>query len=943
MRLQKKYCLFNLSVILFIAVISTVSLAQGTIRGVILDSTNLEPLIGANIIVEGTSLGAATDLDGKFKITGIPTDSKSIKISYLGYHSKTLQLDLTKKEEYLSINLLPDIVSLDEVTVTSQFKGQADAINQQKISSSVINVVSKDRIEELPDNNAAETIGRLPGVSVQRDGGEGTKVIMRGLSPKYTNITIDGQKIPSTDAADRSVDLSMISSDMLAGITVYKTNTPDMDADAIGGTVNFDLKKAEPNWQSSIIVLGAYNNLNQSYENFRGSATLSNRFNENLLGVFAEANYQQAQRGSDEFSGSYSLEGDGIKTTNVTLQDRIEERERYGANLIFDYQLYEGMIQFNSLYSRTDREEISRRKRYRVESSIVEYTLRDREINTDLFNNSLFGNHNLNFMDLDWQASYSITNQNTPFSHDSRFEETGAFVLNVQDKGPQGVVDDAKNNVSETFFRYDYLTEQKIDDRDFAGQVDFTIPSTLSSLFSTSFKLGGKYKDKNRDVDNTGYKTDSNAPKWLAQEFPNRFELTPTQGNMGMSNFLDESFNIENFLDGQYEFDPTLSAEKLQSFLDEFRYYRSSDDGARFYRDDELSEMDDYYAGESILAGYAMADINIGQSLLIIPGFRYELTNNWYKTRFGEVTVSDEGDILTSAAVDTVGELSYDDFLPMILLRYNIFEWADIRLSYTNTITRPDYINLVPREKIDADARELYRGDPYIGHITSRNYDASLSLYDGTLGFFNISGFYKVVNNIDYIRRSRILFGTVVYDLYQPENIENDTEVYGFETEIQTNFRFLPSPFNGIILNLNFSRIYSETFIPFIKVGPRNPRPPFNYTIIDTVRKISMPGQSDMLANFTIGYEKGNFSCRIAYVFQSNALAVIGETEEVDGYTSDYSRWDLAFKYKIGWNISLLLNANNLSNSPDKSYTSVEALPTEVKYFGWILDFGVKV
>lgn len=922
---------------------SKILLGQQSIKGEILDSISLEPLIGANVVVLGTSLGAATDLEGRFKIVGIPSDKDIIKISYLGYHSKVIQLEKGLNKDNFIIKLTPDFVSLDEVTVTAQFKGQSDAINQQKISSTIVNVVSKDRIEELPDNNAAETIGRLPGVSVQRDGGEGSKVIMRGLSPKYNLITIDGQKIPSTDAVDRSVDLSMISSDMLAGITISKTNTPDMDADAIGGTVNFDLKKAEPNWETNIKVQGGYNNLNQSYENFRGSATISNRFLENLLGVFAEANFQRAQRGSDELSGSYKIEGSGLKTTNVNLIDRLEERDRYGANVILDYQLDDGELKFSSLYSRTDREELLRRKRFRIESSLVEYTLRDREINIDLFTNSLTGKHNFDLFDIRWQANYSLTNQNTPFSHDSRFEETGAFTINDQNNGPHGVVNDAKNNVSDTYFRYDYLNEQKINDRDFSGQVDLTFPVNISTFLFTKFKVGTKYKDKSRDVKNIGYKTESNATKWITDDpiYAGRFQETTTSNNMGLSNFLDDQYKIEDFLNNQYAFDQVLSQESLNSFLNEFRYYRNTSTNRRLYGDDELSAMDDYDAGESVLAGYGLLDINIDQSVLIVGGFRYEKTINSYKKKFGEVTVSDEGDLLTSTAVDTVGELSYDDFLPMVHLRFNITDWADIKAGYTNTITRPDYQNLVPREKIDTDSREIFRGQPYIGHITSENIDVAVSMYEGSLGYFSLSGFYKVVDNIDYIRKSRIRFGTVVYDLYQPENISNHTKVNGFEAEIQTNLRFLPSPFDGITINLNFSKIFSETFIPY-SINTRNPNPPFNVTTIDTVRKINMPGQSDKIANVTIGYEKGDFSCRLAFLYQSKALAIIGDTPEVDGYTADYQRWDMAFKYKLPYNISLLLNVNNLSNTPDKSFTLIESLPTEEKYFGWNLDFGIK-
>jgi len=99
-------------------------------------------------------------------------------------------------------------------------------------------------MQELPDANAAEAIGRLPGISLQRDAGEANKVVVRGLSPKYVNVTLEGLKMPSTDMNDRSVDLSMIQTESLGGVEVNKSLRPDMDADAIGGTVNLRLAKA---------------------------------------------------------------------------------------------------------------------------------------------------------------------------------------------------------------------------------------------------------------------------------------------------------------------------------------------------------------------------------------------------------------------------------------------------------------------------------------------------------------------------------------------------------------------------------------------------------------------------------------------------------------------------------------------------------------------------
>ena len=126
-----------------------------------------------------------------------------------------------------------------------------DAINKQLNAKSIVNIVSSDRIQELPDANAAETVARVPGVTIKREGGEGNKVIIRGLSPKYNSITVEGTKLAATDTDDRSTDLSMISQYMLDGIEVTKAGTPDLDADVLGGTVDFKLKRAT---QESMVI-----------------------------------------------------------------------------------------------------------------------------------------------------------------------------------------------------------------------------------------------------------------------------------------------------------------------------------------------------------------------------------------------------------------------------------------------------------------------------------------------------------------------------------------------------------------------------------------------------------------------------------------------------------------------------------------------------------------
>ena len=181
----------------FLIILSVQIYGQGTLRGTVTDSLSGDGLIGANVFLEGTALGSATDIEGDYVVTRIPPKEYTVRISYIGYKTKEIDLNIAGGvTTELNIQLIPDVIEGEEVVISAQASGQVAAINQQRTSNTIINVVSEEKIKELPDANAAEAIGRLPGVSVLRSGGEANKVILRGLEDKFTNITIDGIKIP---------------------------------------------------------------------------------------------------------------------------------------------------------------------------------------------------------------------------------------------------------------------------------------------------------------------------------------------------------------------------------------------------------------------------------------------------------------------------------------------------------------------------------------------------------------------------------------------------------------------------------------------------------------------------------------------------------------------------------------------------------------------------
>ena len=933
----------NTFVILVLLLIGGNSLIMaGNIKGVVSDSLSGETLFGANVMLVGTSLGSASGPEGEYNITNIPSGDYILRFSYIGYKMQEMNISITENITLeINIELSPEIYEGEEVVITALALGQAAAINQQLGSNTIVNVVSKDKLEQLPDANAAESIGRLPGVAIQRDAGEGTKVVVRGLSPKYNSITVNGERIPATDAEDRSVDLSMISSDMLEGIEVFKALTPDKDGDAVGGTVNFVVKKASSGFRGNVRAEGGYNDHENDYGNYRGSFSVSNRFFNDKLGVLATGNLQRANRSSDILDAAYGVvpatneNPASITVENLNLGDRKETRDRYGASLTLDYELPKGSIMLSSLYGRTEREEQRMRKRYRVADAYVEYWLRSREINTDLYTNTLSGDYDFSFMKVNWRTSYSSTQRDMPKSHDSQFREQGAFTNNlVDDKGPKLIPLGAKNNLDETLFYQDFFDTEKINDNDFTAQADFSIPLRLGDDINASLKLGGKYRDKNRDREISQQFTKAFEIDKIGAENPDLFDLN-RENKIRINNFIEPNYDIGEFLNGNYEFSLWLDQSKLDNFMDDYRN--------RYIRNIAI-DLENYKAGESIVAGYIMSEINFGDLIMFLPGFRYEKTTNDYSTTLGDAIQNDDGTAILVNTRDSSDVRSYEEFLPMAHLQIKPFDWFDVRFAVTKTLARPDYFNLVPWERITASESLIERGNSKLKHTTAWNYDVFLSFHNN-IGLFTVGAFYKKLKNIDYIRTSRITVlvnnRLVGYNLIQPENVTKDTEVYGIEIDLQANLRFLPYPFDGIIFSANLTHLKSKTYFPLMKVEHQTV-PPFSTIYTTTFREATLPGQANNVANISLGYEKGDFTGRLSMIYQDKSLETIGNLKENDGYTDAYTRWDFSGSYNVFKNLSVILNVNNITNKKEGAYLGSELFPTVEEYFGMTADLGVK-
>ncbi len=923
--------------------------APGAVSGRVVDAESDLALPGASVRIAGTALGAATDLEGRYRLGGVPEGEQTLVVSFIGYRPEQVTITVPSGSSVVQdVALSVDVIEGREVVILAQAEGQVAAINQQLASNTIVNIVSATRIQELPDVNAAESVGRLPGVSILRDAGEGQKVAIRGLSPKFNNVLVNGQRIPGTDFNDRSTDLSMISSDMLAGIEVTKALTPDRDADMIGGTVNFRLMDAPEGFRSDVRVQSGYNNQQSSFESYKGAISLSDRFFGGRLGAIAKVNLERTDRGSDVFNAAYARQARQVEEgadipidiNSLTLTDRFEIRNRRGASLVADYRLPQGRLQLSSFVSRLDRDESRWAKGYSIDQRNVSYAVRDRDVTVDVLSNALEFEQQVGPLHFDGSVSHSVSRQDHPYDNGFIFSEVAAFTEGLaRTEGPTVIPKAAKNRLEETFLQDGDFRNVDMLEREFGGRANVELPLRLGSNMTGYAKVGGKYRGKSRSNDETAWFlpfTFGDGNRFLREAFSEmEFDVT-TQGRLAVTSFLDEGREAKNFLDGQYDINAMLDRDLLAEVYDRIasRYFRT-----------RFTDLADFDMTEEITAGYGMAEINLGRRLMVLPGIRYEFTHTEHNAKKG---VSDNERTEVGFMSDTSSTQSFGQWFPMVHLRLRVTDWLDMRLARTRSLSRPDFPQYSPRERIQESPRRVDRGNPELRPASALNYDALISLYPNRVGLFTIGAFYKEIDNVIYLKEKTVLdpeaenlpAWTRGFRLTEPVNNEFATTVKGIEAEWQTHFTYLPGLLSGLVLNVNYARIISETRYPRT-VLKRDAVPPFRQTSIDTFRVGRMIDQPEHIANVSIGYDLRGFSGRVSMLYQQSSLTRIGEFSEEDGLTDTYVRWDAMLQQRFGRSLSVYVNLSNLTDRPDLSFLGV-GFPTAQEYYGWTADLGLR-
>lgn len=952
--------------------------AQGTLKGKITDNASGDPLIAATVTVSGTTIGTVTNYNGEY-VLPLREGTYTVLISYIGYADREETVTIADNAATeLNASLGAVAFQGEEVVVTMQARGQLGAVNQQLRSNQVVNVVAAERIRELPDENAAQAISRLPGITL-----DGSKVVIRGIESKMNKVMINGVEMPSTEGENRATDLGMISANMLSGIEVYKTLTPDMDADAVGGVVNLRFREASSGFHYSVMAQSTYN----SQEKYIGAnkiwGDVSNRFLDDRLGVILNMNYESTRGGDDWYTTGYMLyvpsenyEERKYTLSNIDVYDQITTNQKIGASLVLDYDLPGGQIVYSGMFSHSTPESTTHRDAMNATGNYWQLYL-DRSKNTQLLlNNSLRYEQQIGIVGLDASISQVSIDRTPEFDYNFRvasstmdaFDNSMLIHSEMENWEPWQIYDALNHGAMENGRGHTArITPSTYGENQVLADLNLKVPLRISDNINVEFKAGGKYKRKDRHYDasyleyynnNVAAVNQSIAP-WLISI---GHDPEAIGSNLYFSDFRDYNYQTnKGYMNGNENFHMNYVMDV--EIMDEM-WLNQVNMGEGTLMNAKASDVqDDYWGFETLTAGYLMGEINLGKRLVIIPGVRYERAHNEYtalKVEQGSMTSFFVRDTLTKPA-------THENWLPHLHVRFRATDWWDVRFSYNKTLTRPDYNHAIPSVYIQPGELECSLGNPYIRPAESANLDANFTFYARKLGLITIGGFKKTISDIFYSQPTILknlpdttLFEELPLDTYpgllggQTDFFVNspyDADLYGLEAEWQSNFSWLPGALGGLVLNVNYTRVWSETRYMQFRTE-RVPIPVFPYAELvqkDTFYVNRLLHQPTDIANVSLGYDYKGFSARLSFRFQGQVVRSIANSPERNGYSNDVYKYDFVVKQKIPMkfaDLEVFFNAINFTNVPQRRYVAYPNLGeanTYTRYSGAQFQLGVRL
>ncbi|MBX2990503.1 MAG: carboxypeptidase-like regulatory domain-containing protein [Bacteroidetes bacterium] len=771
--------------VLLLATTGILHAQTGVLAGKIFDQQTGEELVGANVLIVGTTTGATTDIDGKYSVRNIPVGTYSVRISFVGYGSKTVTDVAIKAGQTatLNVSLTSSTVEADEIVITAERVRATESalLSERKKAAAIGDGISAEQIKRAPDATSGDALKRVTGISVV----DNKFVYVRGITDRYNGTTVDGASVTSTEVGKKGFSFDLIPSNLIENTTVVKSATPDLPGDFTGGLVQVNTLDIPTDRLIKAGVSSSYNTVSTSKEflvsqggrrDWLGydDGSRSMPAQDGSLTEFAKSlpnNWAPSQRKAP-YNGSFSLTfGDQLVLGNEeTSESRLGlitslsysnsfQRTNFKVNELtsggfplrrFDgakdeYSVLWGAI-VNATYKISNLHKISLKNSYNRsgEDQVSQYQGEDGNTGSEVRSTAIR-----------WTQRSAYTGQ---IVGDHNFPELGGLMLQWRGTASSSLREDPDRKLVPYVRQIGSAPEdpfyvatsdrswEKANDRSKGLGLDFSLP-----VGSLKTKGGLYYEGRTTDYKIRAYRITGVAGT------PFQLYSLP----------IDSVFRPENLGAGG------------------FAFFENPSNAASFYDGDQ-----------ELIAGYAMMDAPFtiaGQDFRFVGGARLENSLQTLRSTRS----------LTDPTPETT-QLKKIDALPSMNLTYIINPITNFRIAYSQSLNRPEFRELAPVAYYDFDRLETVFGNPTLQRALIKNYDARFELFPAPGEVVAVSYFHKDLSSP--IEEMIDVSSTPIRTYINSNRAKNR----GWEIEFRKSLDFLGGYFSNFMLYGNYTRITSE-------------------------------------------------------------------------------------------------------------------------------------
>ena len=913
------------------------------IEGFVTDKASGSYLEGAVVKIPKLDKQTSTNRRGYFEIDGVDPGLYAVEVTYVGAQTKVVEAEVGSDEaSFLEVGMDLNVYELTDFTVSSYQSATTRALNMQRSSENLKNIVASDQFGQFADTNAAEALNRLPGVSVERDQGEGRFVVIRGINPNLNSIAIDGVALAAPSADERSALLDTIPIEVLDTLEVTKAVLPNQPGDSIGGHINLRTPSAfdYEGTSGSLSASGLYSDLVDEWGHkingsFGTTFGTEDQFGLHLTFVNSERTFGSDNVESDEWVpvGNGFVPDDTIEYREYDLT-----RERTGVSANFEFQQSRNSLFFlRGSWNEYKDTEVRDLAAVSFEGAFANVTpssfghvsesdeeepgewvypgiapaieVKEREENMRIFAASFGGEHRFDQWEFDYTLSLSRAEEETPFDYEAVYIIEGAetaaedpafvglgggpIVVGTNGYHPRlrapgsiaGYTGPDYGDASQ--YTLDELTlgEQMVEETDLGAQANIKREFDFERL--RYVKFGGLVRDKNKTSEFDEVEVDDDFGIETAASYP----------GTSQRNFLNRPM-------------PSLST-------DIFDYA----EGNLPFAENEFDFIEDYESDEQVLAAYLMASFEVSD-WGIIAGARIEHTD--FETEGWNYVDDKDGDNEFATKVNF--NKDYTNVLPGIHLKREVGDNGVFRASWNHTIARPTFEQSRPGIEIEQEGGDvaITQGNPDLDPYEAMNLDASFQYYSEAYGVFGVSVFYKEIENFIYEQT----FDSASNEETTTFENGDSGDILGLELSYSKQLSFLPGALSGLSVSGNLT---------FTDSSADAQRPGGGEMASTTFLK-----QSDLIGNVSLAWEYDRYFLRFSGTYRDDYLDEIGEESFQDRYVDDFFQVDFYGSARVYKELTLFVEVNNIFNEPFRAYWGDSGRLSQFEEYGVSGSIGAK-